>query len=287
MRRIGDRVFAAACILERAGIESAKLDAEVLMVEAVGVSRAQVVAGGVTPNQAALARFDAMVARRAAREPLAYIVGHKEFFSLDFDVTPDVLIPRPETEALVHEALEIVGHKPIARVLDLGTGSGAIAMAIAVNAPGAQVVAVDISSAALRVAHRNAVRHRVGARVRFVEADVFDTRGGEALGQFDVIAANPPYVAREGVAALEPEIRAHEPRIALTDESDGLEFYRRIAAGASAHLNRGGTVLVEIGAGQQSMIEQILTRSGLEVTAAISDLAGIPRVLKVCARSFC
>ncbi len=281
MRGVGDRVFAAARVLERAGIQSARLDAEVLMAEAMDVSRAEVVAGSVTPSEAALARFDAMVARRQAREPLAYIVGHKEFFSLDFDVTCDVLIPRPETETLVHEALQIVGRKPIASVLDIGTGSGAIAIAIAVNAPGAQVVALDISRAALEVARRNARRHRVESRVQLLIADVYKPLiAGEPLGQFDVIAANPPYVDSAGVANLEPEIRSHEPRVALTDEGDGLEFYRRIAAGASAHLNQGGMVLVEMGAVQQSAIAPIFKRSGLEVTSVISDLAGLPRVLK-------
>jgi release factor glutamine methyltransferase len=285
MRGVGDLVSAAARTLERAGIESARLDAEVLMAEAAGISRAEVVAASVTPTEGAFARFEVMVARRAAREPLAYIVGHKEFFSLDFEVTPDVLIPRPETELLVHEALEIVGRKPIARVLDIGIGSGAIAIAIAVNAPGAQVVAVDISPAALEVAHRNAARHRVEGRMRLLLADVYKPRdSGEPLGHFDVIAANPPYVDRAGVANLEPEIRLHEPRAALTDEGDGLEFYRRIAGGASAHLNKGGKVLVEIGAGQQSMIEWIFERCGLEVMSVVADLVGIPRVLKARAR---
>jgi release factor glutamine methyltransferase len=285
MRGVGDLVSAAARTLARAGIESARLDAEVLIAEAAGVSRAEVVAGGVTPSEEVIVRFDSMIARRAAREPLAYIVGHKEFFSLDFEVTPDVLIPRPETETLVHEALEIVGRKPIARVLDIGTGSGAIAIAIATNAPGAQVVATDISRAALAIAHRNAARHHVEGRVRLILADVYKPLdGGEPIGHFDVVAANPPYVGSAEVVNLEPEIRAHEPRVALTDEGDGLEFYRRIAAGASAHLNRGGTVLVEIGAGQASAIEQIFRRSGLAVMSVISDLAGIPRVLKARSR---
>jgi release factor glutamine methyltransferase len=281
MRGVGDRVSAAARMLARAGIESARLDAEVLMAEAAGVSRAEVVAASLTPTEEVLARFDAIVARRVAREPLAYIVGHKEFFSLDFEVTPDVLIPRPETETLVHEALEIVGRRPMVRVLDIGTGSGVIAIAIALNAPGAQIVAVDISRAALEVARRNAARHRVEGRVHFLLADVYKpVDSDEALGQFDVIAANPPYVDSAGVANLEPEIRSHEPRVALTDEGDGLELYRRIAAGASAHLNRGGTALVEIGAGQTSVIEHIFTRAGLEVMSVIADFAGVPRVLK-------
>jgi release factor glutamine methyltransferase len=285
MRGVGDRLSAAARILARAGIESTRLDAAVLMAEAAGVSRAEVVTGSVTPTEEMLARFDSMVARRAAREPLAYIIGRQEFFSLDFEVTPDVLIPRPETETLVHEALETVGRKPIAPVLDIGTGSGAIAIAIAVNAPGAQVVALDISRAALEIAHRNAARHRVEGRVHFSLADVYKPLdGGEPLGHFDVIAANPPYVAAAEMPNLEAEIRSHEPRVALTDEGDGLEFYRRIAAGALAHLNKSGTVLVEMGAGRASAIEQIFTRSGLEVMSVISDLAGIPRVLKSRAR---
>src|ERR1700676_1558789 len=192
--------------LATAGIESARLDAEVLLAAAAGVTREAAISGSLDFSTETLNKFEATIARREMREPVAYIVGHKEFYSLDFEVNPAVLIPRPETEFVVSAALECIAEKANARVLDIGTGSGAIAIAIAVNAPSAQITAVDISADALALASRNARRHHVEDRVTFRRADCFDVRDtGPALGSFDVIVSNPPYLDDAEIAALEPE----------------------------------------------------------------------------------
>ena len=188
-RRALEQIDTASRRLATAGIESSRLDAELLLAASAGVTREAVVIGSIDLSLAILKRFDALIARREKREPIAYIVGHKEFYSLDFEVTPAVLIPRPETEFVVTAALESIAGKADARVLDIGTGSGAIAIAIAVNAPRAQLTAVDISADAIAVASRNARRHRVEDRVTLRRADCFDVLdGGEPLGTFEVIA---------------------------------------------------------------------------------------------------
>jgi release factor glutamine methyltransferase len=262
-------------ILAEAGIDTARLDAEVLLAYASGSSRASMVTGTGPLSGKAIHGFRAMVQRRASREPIAYIVGRKEFFSLDFEVNRAVLIPRPETEALVDEALKFVAIRPRARILDIGTGSGAIAIAVAVNAPTAQVVATDISKAALEVARRNAVTNRCEDRIEFIEADVFPDRESP----FDLILSNPPYVAEGVLPTLEPEIREYEPREALTDGDDGLAFYRRIANQSPKLLKSGGAVMVEIGAGQRLAIEALFRRAGFSNIDAVADLARIDRVV--------
>lgn len=225
----------ASRILVNAGIDTARLDAEVLLARACGVSRASLMAGVNVPSDAA-DEFRRMIARRAAREPVAYIIGYKEFFSLDFEVTPTVLIPRPETEILVEAAVKFLAMRPNSQVLDIGTGSGAIAIAIAANAQKAQIKATDISQEALEVARRNASRHRCGDRVDFIAADLFPDDGS----RFDLIISNPPYVADGDFETLQPEIRLHEPRVALTFGTDGLDMYRRIATAIRSRLNPGG-----------------------------------------------
>lgn len=269
-----DILEAASEILRHAGIEDARLDAEVMLAEACGVSRAEVLARRAAPNDA-LERFRAMVSRRAAREPIAYIIGHKEFFSLDFEVTPAVLIPRPETETLVEAALEFVATHRTASVLDIGTGSGAIAVAIAVNAPYVRVIATDISDAALQLARRNAMRHRCADRINFVQADLFPS----ATPKFDLIVSNPPYIPSASIAALDPEIARHEPRGALNGGPDGLAFYRRIAAGARQHLVDDGVVMVEVGAGQAGEVAGLFRRAQFGKIDTVRDLAGIDRVV--------
>ncbi|HUA34870.1 MAG TPA: peptide chain release factor N(5)-glutamine methyltransferase [Candidatus Binataceae bacterium] len=275
-----DILAAAIHRLEAADIETARLDAEVLLAEAAQVSRVEILTGTLVVSSEALHKFDSMVTRRAAREPVAYIVGHKEFFSLDFEVTHAVLIPRPETEFLVSAALEAIAGKPGARVLDIGTGSGAIAIAIAVNAPGAIVTAADISAEALAIARRNARQHRVDDRMSCALADVYEALdNSEVLGTFDLIVSNPPYVSEKSLAQLAPEILIHEPRVALTDHSDGLQFYRRIAQGARSHMTDDAQLMVEAGAGQDHAIVEIFERAGLAPNGVINDLAGIPRVV--------
>lgn len=220
------------------------------------------------------------MARRAAREPVAYILGRREFYSLEFEVDREVLIPRPHTETVVEVALEFISEHPGARVLDVGTGSGAIAVALAVNAPGVSVVASDIWPPALALARRNAVSTKVAERIRFVAADLFERLdGGPTLGKFDLVISNPPYIVDDQVPVLEAEVRDFEPLVALRGGSDGLDFFRRIAAGVKSHLERGSLVVLEVGAGQDSAVAAILAAEGMHPTGVIKDLDGIARVV--------
>jgi release factor glutamine methyltransferase len=214
--------------------------------------------------------------------PVAYLVGRKEFYSLPFEVSPAVLVPRPETETLVLEALTRL--KPLREpaVLDLGTGSGCIAVAIANQKKDARVTAVDVSPDALDVAGRNAERNGVAARVQFLQGDLFAPVPAGSL--FDLVVSNPPYVTPAELAALAPDVRDHEPRLALDGGPDGLAFYRRIASGVGPVLKPGGSVLVEIGATQEAAVRGLFEqRPELDVGPTLKDTAGLPRV--VCAKT--
>lgn len=274
---------AAAAKLAAAGIASAQLDAQLLLAAAAHVSRAALLSGSVALSPETLARFEAMMTRRGAREPVAYILGRREFYSLDFEVNHEVLIPRPHTETVVDVALKFIAEHPRARALDMGTGTGAIAVAVAVNAPHVSVVATDIWPPALALAWRNAVSNRVAPRISFVAADLFARLdAGPGLGKFDLVISNPPYVVDDQVASLEAEVRIFEPQVALRGGCDGLDFFRRIAAGVKSHLKRGGLLVLEVGAGQDSAVAGMLTAAGMHPAGVINDLDGIARV--VCAR---
>ena len=266
--------------LNGAGVPDAYLDAELLLAEAAGLSRVQILTLAHKLDEQAAARFEEMVGQRAARMPLAYILGRREFYSIEFKVDPRVLIPRPETETLVAAALDFIAAQEQVRILDLGTGSGAIAIALALHAPSAQIVATDISPSALAVARANADRLEVGARIEFILADCWSPIADDAaLGRFDLAVSNPPYIAEAELGSLEPELRIYEPRIALSPGSDGLAFYRRITERLAAHLAFGGAVLLELGFGQAQAVGGILRDAGMESITPINDLAGIPRVL--------
>ena len=256
-----------------------RLEAEALLAHVLGKNRAQLLAHpnhAVNDAHAGAAR--ALFARRREGEPVAYLVGHREFYSLDFAVTPDVLIPRPETELLVDLALERLvapagsGAEYRPRVLDLATGSGAVAIAIAKHAPHAEVWASDVSQVALATAARNAALHGVG--VRFVASDWFAGLAGE---RFDVIASNPPYVAEGDPHLAQGDVR-FEPRLALASGADGLDAIRRIAAQARDHLARGGWLLFEHGHDQAARCRVLLEAAGYGAVASVCDLAGIERV---------
>ncbi len=271
----------AAAILARAGVETPRLDAELLIAAAAGVNRARLYAGGVALDALARARLAATVELRARRMPLAYILGRREFYSLEIAVAPGVLIPRPETETLVALAFDELAARPAARVLDLGCGSGAIAIALAANAPHARMVAADLSDDALEIAAHNAVRLGLAPRIEFVRTDCFTPLDGAgALGRFDLIVANPPYIADAEIAALAPEVRDFEPRIALAGGADGLDFYRRIASGCDAHLTPAAAVIVEVGAGQAAPVAEIFRIAGRAEITLARDLAGIDRVVR-------
>jgi release factor glutamine methyltransferase len=267
--------------LANVGIESSLLDAELLMAAAAGVTREEAITGSIELSNEILYKFETFVARREKREPIAYILGHKEFYSLDFEVTPAVLIPRPETEFVVGAALECIAGKANARVLDIGTGSGAIAIAIAVNAPSAQITALDISPEALAVASRNARQHRVEDRVTLRRADCFNVLdGGAALGKFDAIVSNPPYLDDAEITALELDVRRYEPRVALSGGVGGLRIIRRISNGAGAHLETDGELIMEMGLGHAGDVVGIMTHAGLFVLDVINDFAGQMRVAR-------
>ncbi|HNA81126.1 MAG TPA: peptide chain release factor N(5)-glutamine methyltransferase [Thiobacillaceae bacterium] len=224
------------------------------------------------PEPAQAAAVETLVARRAAGEPVAYILGEREFFGRPFRVTPDVLIPRPETELLVEAALARLPPRRPARLLDLGTGSGCIAITLALETPGTEVVAVDASPAALEVARDNAARLK--AAVGFVLSDWF---GSLETSAFEVIVGNPPYIA-----AADPHLSRgdprHEPRTALASGSTGLDDLARIVAGAPARLAPGGWLLLEHGRDQASAVAEFMAQSGFRELQCLRDLAGLDRV---------
>jgi release factor glutamine methyltransferase len=217
------------------------------------------------PEEAVLGGFRELVRRAVKHAPIAYLVGRKEFFSLSFEVNGDVLIPRPETETLVERAIHVCngcGGRSV-EVLDVGTGSGCIIIALLTQSPNSRGTAADISTAALAVARRNAECHRVSERVRFLEADCLKLPA-EAVpdGGFHLIVSNPPYVARDEMATLDQTVRDYEPSIALTDGGDGLSFFKSLAGDGPMMLRDGGAILVEIGAGQYESVRSIFLRGG-------------------------
>lgn len=229
-------------------------------------------------DEHALLAFASLAARRAGGEPVAYLLGRREFFGRDFEVSPAVLIPRPETELLVEIALEKVGSGDtaagVARILDLGTGSGCIAITLALQHPAARVTAVDASAAALAVARKNA--QRLDAQVRWLQSDWFEALAGE---RFDLIVANPPYIAETDPHLALGDLR-HEPATALASGTEGLDALRRIIAAAPAHLAPGGEILLEHGYDQALAVRDLLISSGLGDVAQSRDLAGIVRVTR-------
>ena len=219
--------------------------------------------------------FRALVERRLAGEPIQYIFGETEFYGLPFLVTPDVLIPRPETEHLVEKALELAAQFIAPRIVDLGAGSGAIAVTLAHQLPHAQITAIDLSSAALAVARENAERNGVSSRIRFLCGNLLAPVAEE---RFEIVVSNPPYVPSGDRASLAVEVRDYEPALALFAGGDGLEIYRRLIPAAFAALIPGGFVALEIGFGQSPAIAELLAVSGFERIEFVQDLQSIPRV---------
>jgi release factor glutamine methyltransferase len=275
-------MIAGSRLLSAVGIESARLDAELLLRYVLRIGQAEFylrVDEAIAPDVER--SFWELVQRRAQREPLAYITGHKEFWSLEFAVTRDVLIPRPETEVLVEAALDRVRSmdKSPLKIIDIGTGSGAIAVSLATELRQAEVTAVDISSAALRVARSNAERHGVAQRIRFVEGDMFVPVAAERES-FDLIVANPPYIRSGDLAGLPPEIRQWEPIAALDGGTDGLDAYRRIVSECCSYLAIEGHVLLEIGDGMGRAIAEMCAHTAdFEAAAILQDYAGHERVI--------
>jgi len=276
---VGTTLTAAAERLALVGVPTARLDAELLLAHAWQRTRANVLAAVPDSLPATVVvRFAALVARRAEREPLAYIVGRQEFWSLEFEVTPDVLIPRPETELLVETALRLIRSSGPAspRIADVGTGSGCIAVALATELPAAKVWASDASAAALNVARRNAARLCGADRINFGQGDLFDPLLDGA--PFDVVCANPPYVAESSAASLQPEV-LREPGGALFAGEDGIDLICRLIVDAPRLLAPTGTLLVEIGADQRDRAHALAEDAGYARVNVVDDYAGLPRLL--------
>jgi release factor glutamine methyltransferase len=253
----------------------AQRDATLLMLHTLGISRAQLLANPdrtLTPEQRS--RFDRVISCRLTHEPIQYITGNQEFYGLSFCVTPAVLIPRPETEHLVEAVLAELSRDAPLNIVDIGTGSGAIAIALAHHLPNALVTATDISPAALEVAVENAARNHVAHRIRFIESDLLESLACDA--PFDAIVSNPPYVAFADGKDLHPQVRDFEPATALFATGNGLDIYRRLIPQAKAALKPGGLLALEIGQGQHKALAELLADwNGVRF---IQDLQQIPRV---------
>jgi release factor glutamine methyltransferase len=269
---------------QQEGLSPARLDAEVLLAASLGMSRIGLYTHFDQPlRKDELTGFKNLIQRRLHHEPVAYILGKREFWSLSFQVTRDVLIPRPETELLVEEALNLLGQSRPAtcpyRILEIGTGCGAVIVALAHELPAAQLVATDVSEKALRVAIQNASENGVRDRIDFLQGDLFAPLRRKPA--FDLILTNPPYIPQDQVPVLPPEVRDFEPRIALDGGKDGVEFYRRALPEVDDYLYPGGWFLTEMGDGQDRLIREIAEENqSLGAFDFTKDLSGKNRVFK-------
>ncbi len=280
--QIRDALREGTARLAAAGTSSAQFAAELLLMHAAECDRAWLYANPehlLLPDQSA--RYIALIERRAAGVPTQYLTGRQEFWGLEFEVRPGVLIPRPETEHVVEVALERLGaarRGKSLRVADIGTGSGCIAVALAKEFPAAALYATDISSTALEVARRNAARHGVADRISFVECNLLD--GISEPSHFDLIVSNPPYVRRDDLESMPKEIRDHEPNFALFAGEDGMALYPPLIAQAAARLTPGGLLVLELGIHQFEAVGDLLDAArGWARVSAKQDLAGIVRVI--------
>jgi release factor glutamine methyltransferase len=266
--------------LKSKGFEQPRSDAEVLLAHTLGIERVQLYLNHDKPlSPEELARFRGFIRRRAVHEPTQYITGRQEFWSLDFEVTPSVLIPRPETEMLVEAALEIAGSGPF-RVLDLGVGSGAIAVSLAHERSGVRVIATDKSRSAIEVAQRNAVLNGVADRISFVVVDLFEAFEPGPL--FDLIVSNPPYVSDAELFDLAPEIADYEPHCALRGGGKrGLALILKVLEEFEAYMKPEGSLLVEIGLGQAEILESEISEDLAGRSRFIEDYSGIRRVMHI------
>lgn len=265
--------------LKSKGNDDAKREAEILLGHVLGCTRVDLfVRFEEQPAEADRTKFRELIQRRVAGWPVAYLVGSREFYLLNFEVTPATLIPRPDTETLVLEALKRLKPLSSPEVLDIGTGSGCIVVSLAHQKKDARATATDLSPDALDVAKRNAAKHGVAGRITFLQGDLFAPLPPDS--RFDLIASNPPYIAQGEFPALAPGVRDHEPRLALDGGPDGLAFYRRIAKAAPAFLTPGGSLLLEIGYTQDEAVRALLAeRPELEVGPTLKDMGGHPRVV--------
>lgn len=263
--------------LKAVGVDTPVLDARLLLEAGAGVSRLEIVTDPRRELQdAQVAAVEVLVTRRAAREPVGHIVGRRHFWKLELNVTPEVLIPRPETEFVVEAALSALDPEAAARVLDLGVGSGAILLSVLSERPHATGVGIDASEAALNVARRNAEELGLHDRAAFQLGD-----WGEGIAErFDMVVSNPPYIASADIPGLQPEVARFEPKLALDGGADGLDAYRAIIAALPRLLKEKGAFALEVGKGQADAVTKMATAVGLSTSPPWVDLAGIPRVVR-------
>ncbi len=272
---VAEALRRGAAVLGAAGIEDARREARMLLHHALGVPERRLLSPDATVDAA---RFEVLVARRAAREPMAFIIGRQGFWTLDLEVSPATLIPRADSETLIHAALAAFPNRAQVRtILDLGTGTGALLLAALVEFPGAVGVGIDIAPAAVALAARNARANGLDGRAMFLAG-----RWGAAVaGRFDLVLANPPYIAAADIAGLMPEVAAHEPRAALDGGGDGLDAYRAIIADLPRLLAPGGVAILELGQGQAAPVAALAAGAGLAGAQTRADLGGIARALLV------
>ncbi|MCA1612726.1 MAG: peptide chain release factor N(5)-glutamine methyltransferase [Acidobacteria bacterium] len=276
---VAQALAAAAAVLRSGGIEDARREAGTLLADLLGCDRAYLFAHSDDPlPPGAHGRFRERVGRRAAGEPAQYVTGRQEFYRLDFEVTPAVLIPRPETELLVETALEILRGERAPHVCDVGTGSGCVVVSLLHERADALALALDISPDALAVAARNAARHGVSDRLELLASDCFDALAPPAR-KFSLVVSNPPYVAEADLDGLQREVRDHEPRVALTPGGDGLSVIRRLLLEAPRHLRPGGHFVFEIGFGQHEAVRGLVDPRAWTTLGIRPDLQGIPRAV--------
>ena len=269
--------------LAAVSIPDARRDAELLLCHSLGRNRAWLITHFQVALDEGIRRiFEGAVQRRSEREPLQYIIGRQEFWGLDFTVTPEVLIPRPETELIIESALRIGGGKDASlTIADLCTGSGCLAISLAKEREQAQLFATDISATALVVAMENARNHEVSARIRFLEGDLFEPLGELDLrGRIDIIVSNPPYIPSGDLGALQPEVRDYEPGMALIAGPDGTEIQKRIINEAPEFMKKNGALILEMGLGQAAALAAFFKENGkYRAPEILNDLAGIERVI--------
>ena len=274
---IAEAILQGANKLRKAGVPEARREAGSLLAFLLDKDRTFILSHAEDPisgEQETL--FQEFLDSRAQGEPAQYITGRQDFYGLEFEVTPAVLIPRPETELLIEAALKLVGASEIGSFCDVGTGSGCIAITLLSQLPQAHAIAVDVSASALEIAKRNAARHKVSDRIEFMLSDCFDSVPQQT---FDLIVSNPPYVAEDAVATLQREVRDFEPRVALTSGADGLDVIRRLVVDAQRYLNPGGHLLFEIGFDQHEAVGNLIDAQVWELLDIHQDLQGIPRTV--------
>jgi release factor glutamine methyltransferase len=275
---IADAILQGTQMLRKAGVAEPRREAGSLLAHLLGKDRTFLITQAEdTLSDADLDSYRGLVERRAKWEPLQYITGVQDFFGLEFKVTPEVLIPRPETELLVETALKLIDPEATSYICDVGTGSGCIAVTLLRERPLAHAIAVDISDVAIKIAECNAARLSVNERMSFVVSDCFESLGSDTL--FDLIVSNPPYVSAEALDGLQREVRDHEPRIALSPGLDGLAIIRRLIQEAPELLKPHGYLLLEIGFDQAAAVERLIDRNTWKLLDIYPDLQGIPRIV--------